>query len=111
MESQIKKRLDDSYKIHQLESELYKVKKRADRFAQCFFDALESDDIEEFMQTKYTDSEYKCFDTFCRNYCPFEECKLKCFEGYEDDSVDYYAELREDEIYSKRKERGDYSSA
>ena len=116
MESQIKKRLEDAYKIQQLESELsrtktelYKTREFAGRYSKCFLDAV--DDISEFMQEQFANSDYKYHIHFCEDYCPFKRCKWNCFEGYEDDSADYYAELREDEIYSKRKERGDYSSA
>ena len=122
MESQIKKRLDDSYKIHQLESELYKVKKRADRFAECFLEAVDS--IEETMHEIFAQSNYASddFEDFCKDRCPFEKCELDCFskeredrcenkncgscpDKYDcEDNDDYYADVEANRRFDAAKE-------
>ena len=61
--------------------ELQKQKLLKDKFARTFLEYIENIGVEEAMRTLYEDSEYNGnYHRFCKEYCPFEECKWNCFE-------------------------------
>ena len=65
-----------------IEKELleYKSKcKHLQRFAQAFLDYIEDADTEEVMQLLFENSKYIHYKDFCKEYCPFLDCKHDCF--------------------------------